>query len=323
MTILKGKGIWLWRVENDSIATIVKRVKGHGFSHIIVKIADGNIAYNTQINMKDLFDALLAEGIDPWGYQFVYGYNPSAEADIAKSLARNLTNMKGFVVDAEGAYKKRYNQAVLYMDAISGIKIPIAVTSYRYPHYHRTFPWKEFLSRCDIYMPQVYWAGSHNAGDQLLSSMAEIEQLLSAYNIHDVQISPIGAAYCEWGWCPTLNEVMEFSAVAEAQGISAISFWEMEAARTRLPSIWKCIQELKYDPTVSPPVPPTPPTVEKIMVTLGAVNMRSLPVVTNATKRAITYYGKTFDVIEEVKDSYGNTWYRVPVYISGSCVKEV
>ena len=39
------------------------------------------------------------------------------------------------------------------------------------------FPFKEFLSVCDFHAPQVYWIGSHNSGQQLADSVAELKAI--------------------------------------------------------------------------------------------------------------------------------------------------
>ena len=66
--------------------------------------------------------------------------------------------MDGFVLDREGHYTGKYYSAKTFMDLLRKeiTKTPIALSSYRYPNYHPQLPWDEFLSQCDLNMPQVY-----------------------------------------------------------------------------------------------------------------------------------------------------------------------
>jgi hypothetical protein len=105
---LQGKGMTIWKIlscEGGNAAKIAEVAKSAGFSYVLIKIADAGAAYNyDKVNNKDLIppvvDALRSAGISVWGWQYVYGYDPIAEARIAISQM-NKYGMDGFVIDAE------------------------------------------------------------------------------------------------------------------------------------------------------------------------------------------------------------------------------
>src|SRR3989304_3513225 len=64
-----------------------------GFGHALIKIADGIWPYNVvggQDLARPVVDALHGVGIEAWGWQYVYGYNPLGEAAVAVSRAGPL-----------------------------------------------------------------------------------------------------------------------------------------------------------------------------------------------------------------------------------------
>jgi ketosteroid isomerase-like protein len=99
--------------------------------------------------------------------------------------------------------------------------IPIALSSYKYPSYHPTVPWNQFLKKCDLNMPQVYWILGNNPAAQLKKSIADYMNLQ-----YTPPILPTGAAFTEYDWTPTLDEVKEFMTEAKALKLPGFNFWE-------------------------------------------------------------------------------------------------
>jgi hypothetical protein len=187
-----------------------------------------------------LAQALKSNGIQPWGWHYVYGKNPVGEASIAIQRIQQL-NLDGYVVDAESEYKEqgKKSAAVAFMNHLrqSLPDFPIALSSFRYPSYHPTLPWREFLEKCDFVMPQVYWMQAHNAGGQLIASVKQFQ----AMTPHRPVI-PTGAAFREHGWQPSASEILDFMQVAKSLNLSAVNFWEWSDARSeKLPGIWDTI----------------------------------------------------------------------------------
>ncbi|NPA26003.1 MAG: nuclear transport factor 2 family protein [Chloroflexi bacterium] len=265
MAPLKGKGFFIWKVSRceggnpERIADVAAQAK---LTHVIIKVADGTGVYNYDWGTRrDLVapvrDALRRRGIRVWGWQYIYGRDPKAEANIAIRRVRDL-NLDGFVIDAETEYKDKHAAAVEYMTTLrQGLpNVPLALSSYRFPSYHPRFPWREFLERVDLNMPQVYWVQAHNPGAQLRRSLAEFKSL-SPWRPY----LPTGSAYPAFGWQPTAEEIYEFLHTAQTLGLPGANFWEWYPARTQLPpSIWRTIADYDWG-SPSPPPPPEPQNI--------------------------------------------------------------
>ena len=186
--MLNGKGFFIWqipRVEGGNPATIASTAKAAGLSYIIIKIADGINAYNVETpSGKDLVppvvNALRAQGIEAWGWHYVYGDDPVGEANKAVQRIQQ-TGVSGYVIDAELDYEKpgRAVQATAFMNQYRSLLpvFPTALSSFRYPTAHPGLPWLAFLNRCDYAMPQVYWVGATDPTAQLMRSLGEYRAL--------------------------------------------------------------------------------------------------------------------------------------------------
>lgn len=152
--------------------------------HVLIKIANDTRAYNVDSNGNDLIapvvDALRAKGIQVWGWHYVYSHDPLGEAKIAISQTRRFA-LDGYVIDAESEYKLAGREAVArsFMSELrKGLaSTPVALSSFRWPTYHRTFPYAAFLEKCDLNMPQVYWMQAHDAAYDLTRLVDELNPL--------------------------------------------------------------------------------------------------------------------------------------------------
>jgi hypothetical protein len=263
---LEGKGIFIWKVhkcEGGNPAAIARRATEAGFSHVLIKIADGPRAYNVDL-AAPVVEALKASGIQVWGWQFVYGNEPFGEADIAIHRIRTL-DLAGFVINAEIAYKGKNEAASAYMESLSRrTSIPLALSSFRYPNYHRELPWAEFLSRCDINMPQVYWVQADNPDQQLDRSIAQFESYPPV-----LPIIPTGAAYEEFGWRPQPAEITRFLQHVRQLGIPAANFWSWDyAGSSEGRDLWEAISDFDW--------PVSQPSGDVIDMLIDALNRRDI-----------------------------------------------
>lgn len=279
MTI-EGKGMFTWklpRCENGDAAAVAATAKSANLSHVMVKIADGNIAYNgdwgSNIDQVPVIvNALQGQGIQAWGWHYVYGDDPIGEARIALRRIKQL-QVDAYVIDAEGQYSKdeKKDAARSFMAELRGSlpDFPIALCSYRYPSLHPQLPWKEFLQACDYNMPQMYWMQAHNPGAQLARCMREF-QAMTPYRT----IIPTGAAFREHGWQPTAGEILEFLKKAKDSNLPAVNFWEWSEARGgTITGAWETIRDFSW---TGEPVP------EDICQQLvGALNQRSPDLMVN------------------------------------------
>lgn len=248
--MLTGKGMYIWQIKNcerGDPELIAARAKGAGLSHCLIKVADG-IHHVNLIGANDLVwplvVALHRQGIQAWGWHYVYGNDPVNEAKVAIDSIAWL-GLDGFVVDAEVEYKApgKTVAAEKYMAPIRARfpHLPLALSSYRFPTLHRDFPFVNFLKYCDLNMPQVYWLFASNAGSQLSRSVAEFNALTVKR-----PIIPTGAAWRQGGWAATPAHIADFLSTAERLGLQAANFWEWWRSRTDIPQVWDAIASYPF-----------------------------------------------------------------------------
>jgi len=251
---LTGKGYYIWIVKNcengdpDRIAALAQEAN---LSHVMIKVADGAFPYNIDLDngydyARNVVRKLQAKHIQVWGWQYIYGNFPDQEAQIAISRILEL-GLDGFVINAEKEYQLpgKARAASRYMNILRSNlgNMPLALSSYRYPSYHASFPWVNFLERVDYNMPQVYWIQSHNnAGMQLQRSVNEFK------NIHPYRpIIPTGPTFKEHGWIPYQEEVVDFMQTAQKLNLPAVNFWYWEGCRRDMPAFWELVRDYHYE----------------------------------------------------------------------------
>ncbi|MHC1740883.1 MAG: nuclear transport factor 2 family protein [Anaerolineaceae bacterium] len=275
---LTGKGMMIWQIPNcegGNVNTIANMAAAGGFSHILIKIADGPLVYNKNKTTGEdlippLVSALRAKGIGVWGWHYVYGYNPTGEAAIAITQMKKY-QMDGYVIDAEAEFEQSGRTAVAttFMSALrAGLpSTPVALCSFRWPTYHPSFPWKAFLDKCDLNMPQVYWMSAHNPATQLTRSLTEFKAI-SPFR----PLTPTGPAFYESSWSPTPAEVVQFLDAAKSLGMSAANFFSWDDSRKNLPAVWTAISN--YSWAYTPTTPPTPKDITQQYI--DALNTKNL-----------------------------------------------
>ena len=273
---LTGKGFFIWKIqecEGGSPAAIVSAAKAAGLSHVLIKIADGmnhsNVdkASGTDF-VPPLVQALHAAGIQAWGWHYIYGDDPVGEAWNGGRRARAL-GLDGYVIDAEREYKAPGMdvKAQRFAADLRGYlgTIPAALSSFRFPSYHKEFPWSAFLQKSDFNMPQVYWEQSHNAGAQLTRSFREFQTLTPTR-----PVIATGSAYGNNGWAPTAADITDFLKTAVSLNIPAVNFYSWDYCRKSLPALWNIIAAFPYPGT-------KPEGIEQRLI--SALNSRDLQAV--------------------------------------------
>jgi hypothetical protein len=249
---VQGKGFFIWKIpgcEGGNAQAIASQAQVAGLSWVAIKIADGTrpMNYDTA-RAVDLIPpvtlALKSAGIQVWGWHYVYGYDPLGEARIATQRMQAL-QLDGYVIDAEAEFKLPGKDKAVrqYMNQLrAGLpSLPIGLSSYRFPSYHKDFPWAAFMEGIDYNMPQVYWEQAHNAGSQLTASVKEF-QALKPYH----PVLPIGPGYKTGGWAPTEADTKEFLNTALSLNIPAVSFFSWDECRRDLPKIWNTVADFSY-----------------------------------------------------------------------------
>ncbi len=255
--MLEGKGFYIWilsECEKGDPQAIAETARAAGLSHVLIKIADGTAAFNRGLDVP-VRQALGEAGIQVWGWHYVYGNQPEAEADIAVQRVQEL-GLDGYVIDAEEEYKNRPSQAARFARRLrDGLPdTPLALSSFRFPQWHPELPWNQFLEVCDFHMPQVYWEQAHNVAWQLAESKRQCDALSEAR-----PYIPTGAAYGTPGWAATRRDVETFLRESRKLGLAAANLYSWDYARAHLPNLWQAVAEFDWpftppEPAVQPPV---------------------------------------------------------------------
>lgn len=256
--ILTGKGYYIWQLaqcEGGDPERIAAKANAAGLSHVLIKIADGTGQYNRDVDIGKVCAALRSAvpGIKLLAWQYVYGYNPEAEAASAATELKRWGCFDAFVINAEVEYKQPgyVGRAIDYCDAlrIAVGDLPVGLSTYRFPVWHPEFAWQGFLPFCDFVMPQVYWELAHNAADQLETCLDQYQ------DITDLPLFPTGAAYARGKWAATPVDVLAFLSKARELSLPAVNFWDWQHAANELPETWQAIADYPW-PVASEPLPP-------------------------------------------------------------------
>lgn len=271
---LQGKGFMIWKIpscEGGSPTQIASEAKKAGLTHVLIKIADGITAYNVNRETKidlvpPVVQALKSQGIQVWGWHYLYGVNPAREAQIAVRRVTEL-GLQGYIIDAEQEFKlaSGTSAARTFMTELrKGLpNKPVALSSYRFPSYHPQFPWNAFLEKCDYNMPQVYWEQAHNPAAQLDRCVRELSNLT-----YIRPVMPTGPVYRTPTWSPTPEDIQEFLVKAKALNLSSVNFFTWDYKNTSLKPLWDVVAAFQW----SSPTAPTKDVAEQYIEALNTRN---------------------------------------------------
>ena len=263
--MIEGKGMFIHKLKSlGDIEEEASSAFDAGMTHVLIKILDGVWKYNQrsaydasgkQIWVDDILgpavEAFQALGIKVYGWQWVYHttWSPAASEAVSAKDRVEKFNLDGFGIDAESSVKNKFGPAQAYADNLK-VDVPVFLSTYRYPSYHREINYKAYLSVSDFVSPQVYWAGASNSGAQLLRSVGEWSGLT------DKPIIPTGAAYTEHGWTAKPDEVVQFLQTAKDNGLGGANFWVWHHAKAL--GLWDYIAQFPWPVSEVPPPPPPP-----------------------------------------------------------------
>jgi len=305
---LTGKGIWIWKVfncENGDPDAIVARATAARFTHVLIKICDGDDDYNVvqgRDYAAELIPKLRNAGIAAWGWNYVWGDPPPRDAGKpryweleARGNVKRINQLRplglqGFVIDAEKEYETipdRLNKAAGYMKILRDNlpDVPLALASWKYPAVHGGFAWAPFRARIDLDLPQVYWIGAHNPAAQLEKSV----QQFSA-KPPPLPYVAAGSAFFEHNWRPTPQDITDFLAKCVALGLPAANLWTWDHLGLRggepycpkhLTFTAECDSASSFNWPAAPQPQPVPqPPAEILTQYFAALNTRNPDAVT-------------------------------------------
>lgn len=260
--------------EGGNPEAIAAKAVAAGLSHVLLKIADTRYPFGFDRQNRDLVKPVVAalhnRGVQAWGWHYVKGDDPTGEAKVAVERSRAL-NLDGYCIDAEGEYKSagKVAAARAYMtDLRAGLpNMLIALSSYRYPSYHRELPWAAFLEKCDLNMPQVYWEQAHNPDRQLERCAREFAN--ASLVGYQRPVVPTGAAYGAGGWVATAEDQAVFYMKARELGMLAANSYSWDwATSAGNQHLWNAVARFDWQVDARPiaqPLPVPEPVVQPVV----------------------------------------------------------
>jgi len=222
--VFRGNGMWIWYLsssEGGDVDAIAARARGAGMSTVFIKSSDGSARWS-QFSPA-LVRALQARGLRVCAWQFVYGAQPEAEANVGAAAV--AAGADCLVIDAETAYEGRYVAAQRYMAKLRaevGPNYPLGLTAFPYVDAHPRFPYSVFLAPggAQANLPQVYWK-------DIGGSVDAVSARTVAHNrIYGVPMAPLGQAYD----APKSADLQRFRALWSGYGAGGMSWWSWQSA---------------------------------------------------------------------------------------------
>jgi hypothetical protein len=241
--VFSGPGMWIWQLpktEGGDVAKIIDRAHGAGQQTVFIKGADGSDVWDQFT--PALVQSLKAAGLRVCAWQFVYGTNPTAEAQAAVAVIARGADC--FVIDAESRYEGRYAAAQKYVTALRaavGPSYPLALTSFPFVDYHPWLPYSVFLGpgAAQVNAPQVYWRDIGTTVD------AASAHTFAHNRVYQRPQAPLGQTYQH----PPASDLRRFRAVWSAYGAGGLSWWDWQETPD---SLWTVIAEPAPVPAVLP-----------------------------------------------------------------------
>jgi len=222
-TAFDGQGMWIWYLSQSaggSIPSIVARAHAAGVTTLFIKSGDGSHNYWSQFS-SELVAQLHAGGLKACAWQYVYGSNPTGEAELgARAVAAGADCL---VIDAEVEYEGHYAAAQTYINTLRakiGPNFPVGLASFPYVSYHTAEPYSVFLGPggAQYNAPQMYW---HDIGVSVDTVYANT---YIGNRIYDRPIFPLGQTY---GGVST-SDLLRFREEAVDYSAAGLSFWDWQ-----------------------------------------------------------------------------------------------
>jgi hypothetical protein len=224
---LAGRGMWIWYVSQSnggSLSSIISTAHRHGISTLLIKSGDGTGAWS-QFN-SDLVSQLHSAGIKVCAWQYVYGNNPIAEAQVGAAAVHAGADC--LMIDAEAEYEGKYVAAQHYINKLRqliGSSYPLALAGFPYVDYHPSFPYSVFLGPggAQNNTPQMYWPDIQVSPDTVFSHTY-------TYNLpYGRPIEPLG----ETSGNPAPSQIVRFRQLSRAYGEPNVSWWDWQETSSR------------------------------------------------------------------------------------------
>ena len=220
--------MWIWMVsatDRGSTAAIIAQAKADHIGTLIIKSGDGTTPWS-QFN-PTLVKAIHAAGMKVCAWQYVYGNNPAAEAQVGDDGVKDGADC--LVIDAEVQYQGKYVAAQTYIKDLRkkiGANFPVALAGLPYIGYHTNFPYSIFLgpNGAQYNMPQMYWI-------DIGTTVPYVYETTYTYNeIYQRPIYPLGQLYADSYGSPNASSIGQFNTIARDYKASGDSWWDFQSA---------------------------------------------------------------------------------------------
>jgi hypothetical protein len=249
-TAFDGNGMWIWYVSKSSGGdpqAIIAQAQAHGISTVFIKSADSTTWW-PQFS-PELVAALKGAGLRVCAWQYVYGTQPEAEAQLGAQAVQ--TGADCLLIDAEKEYEGRYGPAQRYIRTLRqaiGPAYPVGFTSFPYVDYHPAMPYSVFFGPdgAQFNAPQIYWKEIGGGLD------AVVDHTYRFNRPYGRAIVPLGQLYNN----PPAAELTRFRQLVAAEGSGGVSWWVWQDAQ---PAGWDAVGQ-----PLAPLDPPAPATDDAV-----------------------------------------------------------
>jgi Putative peptidoglycan binding domain len=250
---LLRRGMWIWVLsasDGGNLGSIIAQAHRYGIGTLYIKAGDGSGSWSQFSH--SVVSRLHAAGISVCGWQYVYGTNPIAEAQVGANAVHAGADC--LVIDAESEYEGKYYSAQRYISRLRqliGTGFPLALAGFPYVDYHPSFPYSVFLGRygAQYNVPQMYWV-------DIGTSVPGVYAHTFVYNrVYERPIEPLGQVYNG----PPPAQIRAFRQLVKVYGSTGVSWWDWQEAQSadwRAVSTW--VPGLAYTTAV-----PGMPTLSK------------------------------------------------------------
>ncbi len=222
-TAFEGQGMWIWYMsqsDGGNVASIVAQAHASGVTTVFIKSSDGSSNYWSQFSPA-LVTELHANGLKVCAWQYVYGTNPTGEANLGAEAVANGADC--LVIDAESEYEGHYAAAQTYITELRakiGATYPLGLASFPYVSYHPSFPYSVFLGPdgAQYNVPQMYWKDIGASVDTVYANT------YIANRIYGRPIFPLGQTYGG----VSASDLLRFREEAVDYDATGLSFWDWQ-----------------------------------------------------------------------------------------------
>lgn len=228
----RSQGMWIWyasQAERGNVRRIAFQARRHKVRSVFLKSSDGSRWWK----QFDQYAApLKAAGLRVCAWQYIYGRDPIAEANLGARAVRAGADC--LVINAEVEYRSKHTQAQRYLTQLRaqiGSKYPVGFTSFAYPDFHPTVPYSVFLGPggAQWNLPQMYFKAFKSKIRSVFFHTYSVNQ------VYQRPIHPLGQTYQRVRY----SEALKFRKYVKRYRARGYSWWAWHETSRRT---WKALR---------------------------------------------------------------------------------